>query len=128
RQIGKTRGAPISVAPVSVNPEVSTAAIEGAAAPGARPSCVLSVEPDILHAPAVEEAVHQERRPLYVRVPAGRAAVVKDDRSGAVLRQFSFDRPYQLLALARVGLGRLPVDQLVDLGAAVAVEVQLAAA
>src|SRR6266700_2064949 len=100
-----------------------------AAPPGARhSSCVLSVEPAILHAPAVEEAVHQERRPLYVRVPAGRATVVKDDWSGAFLRQLPFDRPHQLLALSLVGLGRLPLSQLVDLRAAVAVKVQLAAA
>ena len=36
--------------------------------------------------------------------------------------------PHQRLALFRVGLGRLPVDQLVDFGVAVAVVVEIAAA
>src|SRR4029077_17471670 len=88
----------------------------------------LLVEPDIFHTPAVEKAVHHQRQPLHLRIPAGRAAVVKDDRSGAVLRQSPFDLPYELLALFLVGLARLPIDQLVHLGAAVAIIVQLGTA
>src|SRR5438552_7660883 len=85
----------------------------------------LFVEPDVLHAPAVEDAVDHDRQPLHMRLPAGRAAVVKDDRPGAVFRQLPLDLPYQLLALLGVGLDRLPIDQLVQLGTAVTVIVQL---
>ena len=83
---------------------------------------------DVFHAPAVEEAVDQQRQPLYMRPPAGSATIVEDDRPGDVFGQFSLDLPHQLLALFRVGLARLPIDQLVNLGAAVAIIVQLAAA
>src|SRR6266853_5900325 len=78
----------------------------------------LFVEPDVFHAPAVEDAVDHDRQPLHMRLPAGRAAVVKDDRPGAVFRQLPLDLPYQLLALLGVGLDRLPIDQLVQLGTA----------
>src|SRR4051812_11077934 len=63
-----------------------------------------------------------------MRLPAGCAAIVEDDRSSAVLGQFPFDLPDQLLALSLVGLDRLPIDQLVHLGAAVTVIVQLGTA
>jgi hypothetical protein len=59
-------------------------------------------------------------------LPAGRTAVVKDDRPGAVFRQLLLD--HQLLALLRVGRDGLPIDQFVDLGTAVTVIVQLPAA
>src|SRR5437899_5577432 len=85
----------------------------------------LFVEPDVFHAPAVEDAVDHDRQPLDMRLPAARAAVVKDDRPGAVFRQFALDLPYQLLALLGVGLDGLPIDQRVHLGTAVAVIVQL---
>ena len=61
-------------------------------------------------------------------LPAGCAAVVKDDRPGAVLRQLPLDFPHQFVALFSVGLDGLPIDQLVDLGTAVTVIVQLPAA
>src|SRR5437764_15220367 len=61
-------------------------------------------------------------------LPAGGAAVVEDDGSSAILRQFPFDLPHQLLALFLVGLDRLTIDQLVHLGAAVTVIVQLGTA
>src|ERR1051325_1965391 len=42
--------------------------------------CVgLFVEPDLLHAPAVEEAVHHDCETLHLRLPAGCKAVVKED-------------------------------------------------
>src|SRR6266481_3520917 len=85
----------------------------------------LLVEPDIFHAPAVEDAVDHDRPALDMGLPAGRAAVAKDDRPGAVFRQLPLDLPYQLLALLGVGLDRLPIDQLVHLGTAVTVIVQL---
>src|SRR5712671_5806046 len=80
----------------------------------------LPVEPDVFHTPAVVDAVDHDGEALHVRLPASRAARVKDDGAGAVLRQSPFDLPYQPLALLRIGFDRLPVDQLVDLRAAVA--------
>src|SRR5690349_4785731 len=63
-----------------------------------------------------------------MRLPTGRPTVVKNDWSSAILRQLSFDLRYQLLALVLVSLDRLTIDQLVHLGAAVAVVVQLGTA
>src|SRR5215469_6118058 len=61
-------------------------------------------------------------------LPAGRAAVVKDDWSSAVLGQFPLDLPYQPLALFLDSLDRLTINQLVHRGAAVTVIVQLGTA
>src|SRR5262245_57720203 len=83
----------------------------------------LSVEPDVFHAPAVEDAVDHD-----VGLPTHRATVVKDDRPGAVFGQLSLNFPHQLLALWGVRLNGLPLDQFVDLGTAIAVIVQLPAA
>src|SRR5438552_15132955 len=47
----------------------------------------LLVEPDILHAPAVEDAVDHDGQPFDVGLPAGSAAPVIDDRPGAILGQ-----------------------------------------
>jgi hypothetical protein len=47
----------------------------------------LLVEPDILHAPAAENAVDRDRQPFHLRLPTRRTAVVKNYRVGAVLRQ-----------------------------------------
>src|SRR5438309_1485635 len=78
-----------------------------------------SIEPDVFHPVAVVDAVDHCRQPLDVRLGAGPAARVEDDRPGAFLGQPAFDLPDQLLALLDVGLGRLPVDQVVDLLVAV---------
>ena len=51
-----------------------------------------------------------------------------DDRPGAVFLQLAVDFPDDLLALLLIGLGRLPVDQRVDLPIAVAGVVALRAA
>ena len=59
----------------------------------------LPVEPDVFEAPAVVDAVDHHRQALDVGLPAGRGAVVKDDRPGAVLLQLAVDLPDQLLAL-----------------------------
>src|SRR5205823_27901 len=74
----------------------------------------LSVEPDVFHAPAVEDAVGRDRQPFDIGLPTGCAAPV-DDRPGAVLGQFPLDLPDQLLALLGIDFGRLSVDQLVEL-------------
>src|SRR5438045_70305 len=78
----------------------------------ARRRCVrvfcLFVEPDVFHAPAVVDAVDHRGQPLHLRSPADPAAVVVDDRSGAVLGQFPFKLPDQLFAPVSVGFHRLP--------------------
>src|SRR6516164_7147902 len=87
------------------------------------PSARLFVEPDVLHAPAVEDAVDHDGQPLDVGLPAGSLAGIKDDGPGADLGQLAFDRPQQLLAPSLVGLDRLLLDQLVHLRVAIAVPV-----
>src|SRR6516164_8213522 len=67
----------------------------------------LSIEPDVFHACAAEDAVDHDREPLDIGPPAGCTPIVKDDRPGAVLRQLSFDLPHQLLTLYLFGLSGL---------------------
>src|SRR6202047_2244865 len=50
---------------------------------------------------------------------AGTTAVIEDDRSGAVFRQPAVDLPDQSLALCLVGLDRLLLVHLLELGVAV---------
>ena len=77
------------------------------------------VEPEILEALAVIDAVELGNEALDLEVMAVGDASVEEDRPRVVVGQFLFDRPHQLLALRDVTLGRLLVDQLVDLGVAV---------
>src|SRR5438132_7910392 len=77
---------------------------------GSREGLRLLVEPDVFHAPAVEDTADHHRQPFYPRLPAGRLAVVSDDRPGSVLLQFLVDLPHQLFAFFLVGLHRLPVE------------------
>src|ERR1700732_568131 len=88
----------------------------------------LLVEPDVFHARTIGDAVDHDRQALHVGPPAGRAAVVEENWSSAVLRQLPFDLPDQLFALFLVGLDRLSIDQLVDIRIAITVIVQFAAA
>src|SRR5467141_211059 len=85
----------------------------------------LFVEPDVFHAPAVEDAVDHDRQALDPGLLAGPAAAIEDDRPGVVLRQLALDRPQQPLAPVQVGLTRLLLDQLVHLGIAVAIPVDV---
>src|SRR5438270_13278741 len=89
-------------------------------ATGAKKSGPLLIEPDILIAPAVVDAIYHNGQSLHPRLPARSAARVKDHRPGTVLGQPLFDFPDQFFALVLVWLHRLPIDQLVDLGAAIA--------
>src|SRR6202022_3607852 len=84
------------------------------------PSSHLFVEPDVLHAPIVDDTVDHHRPALYRRLPAIGEAVVEDDRAGPVLCQLSFDLPHQLPTRSRVGFHRLPIEQLFELGIAIA--------
>src|ERR1700736_6641463 len=80
----------------------------------------LIVEPEILVAVAVVDAVDHHGHPLHLGVPAGGLTGVEDHWSSAVLRQPPFDFPHQLFALFLIGFRRLLVDQLVDLRTAIA--------
>jgi len=88
----------------------------------------LFVEPDVLAAMAVEDAVGHYRQPLDIGLPAGPAARIEDDRPCAVFSELAFDGPDQLRAALPVALDRLPFDQLVDFRVAVAVPVEVRAA
>src|SRR5437764_3763270 len=81
---------------------------------------VLFVEPHVFHAPAVIDAVDHQRQSLHLRLQAGGADLVIDNRPGAVLLQFPIDLPHQLLALRLVGLHRLLVRHLVAFAVAIA--------
>src|SRR5262249_30772755 len=105
-------------------PSILTPSAFSSCPPGNRPFMSF-VEPDVFHAPAVEDAVDHEGQPLNVRLPTRPAAAVEDDRSSIVLRQLAFDLPNQLLAVLLVCLARLLADQLLYRGITVIVPVEL---
>src|SRR6516165_4257226 len=88
-------------------------------AAGLRRSCAghrhLLIQPNVLEARAVVDAIYHLRHPLHPRLVADRGAGVKEDRPDIVPDQLSFDVPDQLPPLLRVGLYRLPVDHRIDL-------------
>src|SRR5262249_48695526 len=53
----------------------------------------LFIEPDVFHAPAVENAIHHDGQPLDVGLLASAVAVVEDNWPGVVLGQFALYRP-----------------------------------
>src|SRR6516164_6628169 len=71
-------------------------------APTRRPR--LFVEPGVLHAPVVDDAVGHHCPTLDLRLPAIGKTIVKDDWPRAFLGQLPFNLPYQLLALSLVSL------------------------
>src|SRR5215831_9169821 len=86
----------------SLNPATAGAVFRSA---GLRLHCGTRsiVEPDLFHAPAIEDAVRRQGHAFDVRLPASGTAPIEDDRPGAVFRQFSFDLPHQVFALPDVG-------------------------
>src|SRR6516225_1345017 len=80
----------------------------------------LFVEPGVLEPPAVVITVDHHRVALEIRLPAGRRHRVEDGRARRVIGQLALDLPNDLFALGDVGLARLPVDQPVDIGIAIA--------
>src|SRR6266567_4239159 len=80
----------------------------------------LLVQPQILEAPAIVDAVRHNGQALELRLPAIRHARIEQDRSGVVLHQLPFDLPHQPFAFLYVGFGRLLIHQRIDLGAAIA--------
>src|SRR5215813_15281252 len=79
----------------------------------------LSIEPDILETEAVVNAVDLLDITLDVGLQAGSRAVPQDHRPRAIGQKLAVDLPHDLAALVGVGLGRLHVEQLFDLGIAV---------
>src|SRR5215468_12750639 len=92
------------------------------------PPTRLLVEPDVLHAPTVGDAVDHDRQPFHIGLPAAATSIVKNDWPGAVLCQLPFDLPNELLSLFLIGLSRLLIDQPVDLRTAMTIVVQIPAA
>src|SRR5262249_31540929 len=74
----------------------------------------LIVEPDVLHAPAVEQAVDHNRQTLDPGERAGCGTGVKNDRTDHFLCQHSFDLPNEFTAFGGIRLNRLPLDQFVE--------------
>jgi hypothetical protein len=54
---------------------------------------------------AIEETIDHQGQSLHPWLPAGRTAIVKDDRPRPVCRQLPLDLSDKLLALFLVGLG-----------------------
>ena len=78
------------------------------------------LEPKALEAVAVVDAVNHSGQPVQSRPPADRRLIVEQDGTRVVFDQLPFNLPHQFLALIDIDLRRLLVDQLVDLGIAVA--------
>src|SRR6516164_5201974 len=96
--------------------------------PGSNAEIGLLVEPDVLEAPAVEDAVDHHPQTLDSRLPAGGEPQVIDDRPRLVLLQSSVDLPHQPLALLLVALHRLLLEHFLQLGIAIPGVVPLRAA
>src|SRR5215472_4764084 len=79
----------------------------------------LVVEPQILEAVAVVDAVDHYRHALQPRLPAVRHAGIEDGRPGIVFSQSLFDGPHHPLTLLEIALHRLAVDHLVDFRVAI---------
>src|SRR6516165_2357707 len=74
----------------------------------------LFIEPDVLEARAVVDAVDHADQILDVGSPAGDAGHIQDVRARILFDQLPLDLPNQLPPLVGVGFPRLPLDQLVN--------------
>src|SRR5947208_7031623 len=88
----------------------------------------LPVEPDVLPARRLEDAIGVDDGTLDVSPGARAPTGIEDDRAGAVLGQFALDLPQDLLAARNIALNGLRRDQLVDFLAAIVVPVEAGAA
>jgi hypothetical protein len=79
----------------------------------------LFVEPDVFHAPAVEDAVGHQAQVLDPGLPAGGDSRVKKHRADLCLGEDPLDLPNDVFALYWICLHRLLIDQLVEFGVAV---------
>src|SRR5262245_64717723 len=89
------------------------------------PALPLLIEPHVLEAPIVVNAVGVQDEAFHVRMPAGGGARIRDDGARQILGEPALDLPHQLFALGGVGFLRLLVDQGVDVLVAVLREVAL---
>src|SRR6516165_11363742 len=83
----------------------------------------LFVEPDVLHPPAVVDAVDHDGQAPDLGVPADPAAAEIKQWLGVVLDEAALDVPDDVLALFLVGLARLLLNHPVDLRVTIAVVV-----
>lgn len=72
------------------------ASCRGAASYQAAPCIPLFVHPNVFHPPIIVDAVDLRHDADHVRLPAGSATIMHDDRPRAVLLQLAVDLPYQL--------------------------------
>src|SRR6266481_2478771 len=76
----------------------------------------LFLKPDVLKAPAVEDAVHHHPQAFDPGLPTGGEPQVIDDRSCLVLLQSPVDLPHQPLSLPLVALHGLLLEHFLQLG------------
>src|SRR6516164_5539435 len=76
----------------------------------------LFIEPNILHAPAIEQAVNHDRQSFQLGSPAGREAVVVKNRSSTILLQFLVDFPNEISALLLILPRSTVIEKPVDFG------------
>src|SRR3954467_13419509 len=81
------------------------------------------IQPDVLEAGVVVDAVVVHRKTLDVRLPAGSAPVVLDDRARRVIDQQLLSIPHRSSALVAVGLPGLREAQPVDFRIAIFAEI-----
>src|SRR6516162_1147975 len=81
----------------------------------------LFVEPDVLHAPAVVDAVDHDGQAPDLGVPAVPAAAEIKQWLGVVLDEAALDVPDDVLALFLIGLARSLLNHPVDLRVTIAV-------
>jgi hypothetical protein len=130
---GARRGVHPRLRPVSLSwagPSRPTARIEVPLQKRAnyQPAVGLFVEPGVFEASALVIAVDHHRVPLEIGLPASRQFRIEERRTRCVLGELALDPPDDLLAFADIGLARLLVDQLIDLGIAMAGVIALGAA
>src|SRR6516164_4976236 len=83
------------------------------------PFPILFIEPDVFHAPAVVDAVGHQGQILDPGLAAGGAGREVEHRADPGLGEHALDLPDDLFAFFRVGLHRLPVNQLIEVVVAV---------
>src|SRR5262245_18756811 len=93
-------------------------------APAVRPPAGLLIQPDVVKPPVGVDIVLLENEILDVRMPTQSGNGLVDDRPGDILGKFLLHRPYELLARRKIGLLRLLIDHLIDLGVAVSAVVR----
>src|SRR6266496_5150122 len=83
-------------------------------------SDALAVKPNVFEPRAVVDTVDHGCEAFELRLHAHSLTHMEEDRPDNVLGQLALDLPHHLAALVDVELHRLPTDQLVELGVAVA--------